>query len=140
MSLLSDILKEVPLSTVLKEKIADLEAQNAALQTEIAILKDDLRQAQAESKRLKQEIESFTHSGLDEVSIKILTYLAQSGGLVEDSELEATLQLPATRVKYHAGQLEQQGYIEGQHFAGGELSLYSLTQKGREYAVKNNLI
>lgn len=44
MGLLTEILKEVPLSTVLREKVSNLEAENEALKTENAILKDDIRE------------------------------------------------------------------------------------------------
>ena len=47
MGLLTDILKEVPLSTELRKKIAKTEAENDALKTENVILKDDLREAKA---------------------------------------------------------------------------------------------
>jgi hypothetical protein len=140
MSLLSEILKEVPLSTVLKEKIADLEAKNAALETEIAILKDDLRQAQAENKRLKDQIQSLTHSDLDEPLLIILTFLAKrEGDVVTDSDLASALKMNTTRARYYAGQLEEKSYVSAEHHSG-VISLYTLTQKGREYAVKNNLI
>jgi hypothetical protein len=56
MGLLTDIAKEIPISAVLKEKIEALEAENGALKTEVAILKDDLREAQAANKSLLDEI------------------------------------------------------------------------------------
>ena len=62
MGLVSDILKEIPLSAVLKEKIVAIEAENASLQTEVAILKDDLREAKAENKRLTDEINNLKQS------------------------------------------------------------------------------
>ena len=52
-----DLLKEIPLSAVLKEKIAALEANYAATAAENATLKDDLRKAKAEIETRKKQIE-----------------------------------------------------------------------------------
>ena len=54
MGLLTDIAKEIPISAVLKEKIEALEAENGALKTEVAILKDDLREAQLQQNPLRR--------------------------------------------------------------------------------------
>jgi hypothetical protein len=76
MGFLTDLFKEIPLSAVLKEKIATFEGENAALKTEVAILKDDKRKLEAENKRLKNEKESFTHTDdLHESVVKTLVLL-----------------------------------------------------------------
>lgn len=69
MGFLTDILKEVPLSAVLKEKVATLEDKYASLETELAIKKDDLRAAQSENQKLqaeivklKEEIKNLSHA------------------------------------------------------------------------------
>ncbi len=79
MSLLSDILKEVPLSSVLKEKITDLEAKNAALETEVAILKDELRKAKQEIAVLRADISERDKVSfeIDDTAQNILKLLAQ---------------------------------------------------------------
>jgi DNA-binding MarR family transcriptional regulator len=142
MGFLTDVLKEVPLSAVLREKIAAFEAENASLKTENAILKDDLRQAKGEVVKLKEEIQRLTHQDdLDEMSVKILAYLADSDGeLIEATDLERITGLHPARVKHLTDNLEKQGYVAGRHSGGGVVSLYNLTPKGREYAVKNNLV
>ncbi|HEX8139424.1 MAG TPA: hypothetical protein VF544_17825 [Pyrinomonadaceae bacterium] len=141
MGAITDLLKEIPLSAVLREKLTTLEADIAALQTENAILKDDNRQLQAENKRLQDQIKSLTHKDdLDEIAVQALTFLAKrEGHLVKDSALAAALKMKTTQARYYAGQLEEQGYISAQHHSG-ILSLYTLTQKGRRYAIENNLI
>ena len=92
MSLLSDILKEIPLSAVLKEKIASIENENAQLKTEIAILKDDLREARKKNERLKTENErvSQTPEALDEEKERILKVLSQHSAIYLD-ELRSIL-------------------------------------------------
>jgi predicted transcriptional regulator len=141
MGVLTDILKEVPLSAVLKEKITAIEAENGALKTEVAILKDDLREAQAENKRLKDEIERLTHKDdLDETATKALTYLVQhESNFPMDSDLASALRTDTTRARYYAAQLEERGYITVKDHAG-IMQRYTLTQKGRRYAIDNGLI
>jgi predicted nuclease with TOPRIM domain len=61
MSIITDILKEIPLSAVLRERLADaetkmatLEKENATLKTENQNLRADLKKAHEEIERLKQ--------------------------------------------------------------------------------------
>jgi len=141
MGILFDLLKDIPTNAVLREKMQAIEEKYAALETENAILKDDNRKLKADKVQLEQEIKRLTHKdSLDEVSHKILAYMAEADGFVDDSDLEGLLQLPAARVKHHMDKLESQDYVDGKHYAGGAVSLYSLTPKGREYVVSNNLI
>lgn len=51
MSLLTEILEEVPHSLVLREKLSALETENSLLKDETAALKDDLREARARLER-----------------------------------------------------------------------------------------
>ena len=86
MSLLSDLLKETPLSVVLKEKVATIEAENAALKTENAILKDDLRQAKTQLTKLEKRVEELTNNpDLDETDVLLLREIA----LIDESEASA---------------------------------------------------
>jgi hypothetical protein len=48
MGILYDVLKGLPLNAVLREKINEIEAKYAALETENAILKDDMRKLREE--------------------------------------------------------------------------------------------
>ena len=80
MGLLTDILKEIPQAVVLKEKIADIEAKYATADTENAILKDDLREARAEIRKLQEQIEELTHEeDLNETEIGLLREIAHLG-------------------------------------------------------------
>lgn len=141
MSLLGDILKEVPLSLVLREKIAALEMQNAELKTEIAILKDDLRQAKQENHRLKNEIQEFTHPvDLDEAKTQLLVMLAERSRLTLYEFLHF-LEIERVHLEYHLQELIRQHYVvqrRGPSFP--HLPNYLLTQKGREYLIEKNLV
>lgn len=142
MGSLVDLIKDIPHVAVLRDKVLNLEAQKAALETEIAILKDDLREAQAENKRLKQEIESLTHTDdLQEIEVKLLIRLASERRENYAQLLKTDLQLNQTRLDYLLQALTEKKYI---YFYGLYMSSdpgeYHLTQKGREYLIKNNLI
>jgi len=51
-----DLLKEVPLSAVLKEKIATLETENKSLKSEIAIIKEKLSQSEQQRRTLEEQV------------------------------------------------------------------------------------
>ena len=74
MGIITDILKEIPLSAVLRERLTDAEAkmatlekENATLKTENQNLRVDLKKAQDEVERLKRPpsggIQRFNISG-----------------------------------------------------------------------------
>ena len=142
MSLLSDILKEVPLSSVLKEKIADLEAKNAALETEVAILKDELRKAKQEISVLRADINERDKVifEIDDTAQKILTVLAKHNVDFPEDYLVDALQIHPTRLSYYLGELKKAGYVHESIGGYGDPSEYSLTQKGKQYALSNNLL
>jgi fructose-specific phosphotransferase system component IIB len=56
MGLFTDILKGLPENAVLRSKVAKAEERYGALETENAILKDDLRDAKAVIAELKQQV------------------------------------------------------------------------------------
>jgi DNA-binding MarR family transcriptional regulator len=142
MGAIADLLKDIPLAAVLREKVLNLESENASLQTEVASLKDDLRQAKAEVVKLKNEIDRLTHTdNLHETEIKILAYLADENTINFNDSMLLGLRLDQTRLDYFLERLRKQEYIS--YIGGssvGEAVSYFLTQKGREYLIKNNLI
>jgi DNA-binding MarR family transcriptional regulator len=142
MGFLTDLLKDLPLTSVLREKIATFESENAALQTEVAILKDDKRKLEAENKRLKDEIKSFTHTDdLHETEIKILVHLANLDGSDDEENIVASLKLGQTRTDYFLQSLWDKDYIRRSAvLMSGQEVIYYLEQKGREYLIKNDLI
>lgn len=77
MSLFDEIIKVLPENTLLRAKVREAEAENAALQQENAALKDDLRQAKAEAVKLKKEIESTHKPELHEIERGILVVAAE---------------------------------------------------------------
>lgn len=139
MGLFDDILKGLPENAVLRGKVREAEAENAALKDEIATLKDEKRQLQTENKRLKEQIESFAHTDdLHESEIKILNYLADSNTPNFHDSIMINLNLDETHLDYYLTILREHNYIS---WTGGsvvgEALKYVLTQKGREFLIKN---
>lgn len=140
MGIFDDILKGLPANANLREKISEAEAKQAALETENAILKDDNRKLTLERQQLQDEINRLTHSAdLDEIKIQTLAALAQHGQSLYKSDLQARLQLQRTHIDYHVQELIDQGYLKMYNPRPGRMRTYGLTQKGRDYVIKNNL-
>lgn len=66
MGIITDILKEIPLSAVLRErlagqevKMAALEAENASLKAQNAVLKTELQKSQEDNEELRAEIKQY---------------------------------------------------------------------------------
>jgi DNA-binding MarR family transcriptional regulator len=142
MDWLVDLFKE-PLSAVLKDKIASIEAKYAAIETENASLRDDLRLAQAEITKLKNQIEETrqTH-GLDKLEIELLKLLASSEIAHDAKSLAVALQWNHGIVEHRLKNLVYLKYAE--RSATGSLvawaTVYTLTQAGQEYLIRNNLM
>ena len=138
MGWLTDLFKDVPLSTELREKLATIEEENDALKTDNVLLKDDLREAKAKIIRLEKRIDEFTHHPeLDETDVLILkeialttdpaaTYLAQ----------KLSISLPV--MEFRLERLAEIDYVSAWNIGGAER--YSLQPKSREYLIRHNLI
>ncbi len=141
MGLLTDILKDLPLSANLQEKVRTFEAENAALKTENAILKDDLHQAKGEIQKLEKRIEELTHTDdLHEQEKKILRYLFRSdvdrdlGSIIRNLKFEHP-----EEAKLRLSNLSRLRYVISPPRLPVRITAYQLTDKGREY-VLNNLL
>ena len=138
MAWLTDLFKDVPLSTELREKLAVIEAENDALKTDNVILKDDLREARSQIIRLEKRLDQFTHSPeLDEIDIRILKEVALTSEPAA-SYLAAKLDLELGVVDFRLARLTEIGYLSAWSIGGVER--YSLEPKSREYLIRHNLI
>ena len=141
MSLLTDILKEIPQAVVLKEKISDIEAKYAAADTENAILKDDLRKANAEITKLKKQIEDLTHKDdLDQAEIDILKRMADMGvDVFAMDRVQLEVAMTPARLRLLINRLREKGYAE--YVYGDDWGAhYAPTQKGLELLAAKDLI
>jgi predicted nuclease with TOPRIM domain len=143
MGLLTDILKDLPLSANLQEKVRTFEAENAALKTENAILKDDLRQAKAEIQKLEKRLEELTHTPeLHEQERAILRYLFRSDVDRDSGSIISSLNFEhPEEARLRLNNLSKLGYVQPPRSRPmpGRIPQYRLTDKGREY-VLNNLL
>jgi predicted RNase H-like nuclease (RuvC/YqgF family) len=138
MGWLTDIFKDVPLTTELREKLAAIEAENDALKTDNVILKDDLREARAQILALEKKLEQFAHhSELDEADVLILKEVSLTSEPAA-SYLVTKLNLELAVVEFHLDRLEDLEYLSTWSIGGVER--YSLEPKGRDYLIKKNLI
>ena len=138
MGWLTDIFKDVPLTTELREKLAAIEAENDALKTDNVILKDDLREARAQILALEKKLEQFAHhSELDEADLLILKEVSLTSEPAA-SYLVTKLNLELSAVEFHLDRLEDLEYLSTWSIGGVER--YSLEPKGRDYLIKKNLI
>ena len=138
MGWLTDIFKDVPLSTELREKLEKIEAENDSLKTDNVILKDDLRDARAQILRLEKRLEQFTHhSELDEIDVLILKEIALTSEPAA-SYLAKKVDLDVPVVEFRLERLADIDYLSTWSIGGVER--YSLEPKGREYLIKKNLI
>lgn len=143
MGLIDDILKGLPVNPALREKVAQLDAQKAAAETENAILKDDLRKLKAENAGLKKQIEELSHDdpNLSADEVRILSILADDDAKidVDAPSLVLFLGLHTERINYALERLIELGFIHPSYM-GQENPIYSLAHKGRGYLIRNNLI
>lgn len=104
-------------------------------------LREKLREARAEIRQLKLQIKANEQIRLETVEKKLLVSIADSG--VDDAfevSFAEHLHLSKPRLDFHLQQLVDAGYAV---VAFSDPSLgpnFSITQKGREFLVKNNLI
>ena len=149
MSWITDFLKEIPLSAVLKEKIGIIEDKYAAMETQNSILEGDLRKAYAqitqlqhENQRLLDRIEKVTHKEVEDAELKLLKLIAD---LSEQSETWESVVKPESglsnaRFEYHVHNLEEAGYVSSNVSHRDYGSLYSLTQMGRRFLISKDML
>jgi chromosome segregation ATPase len=142
MGWLTELLKEIPLSTVLREKLVAVEAKHSELEDENARLKDDLREAKAEIKTLEKRIAELTYADdLPAVEIEILKLLAD-GREPKRQVLARKFNLHFQRLKYHFERMTLEGYISHiqTRVSTGMEDVYFLEHRGRDYLSRKNLL
>jgi len=140
MTINSKTAKDIPLSANLKEEVSTMEAKMASLEPENAILKDDLRKANIEIRKLKSQIEGLPQIDLHETEVKLLRLIAKPGFQPYVQEFESVLPLEQERIKYHLQNLVDLQYISSNRTTRTLPERYELEQKGRDYLVQNKWI
>ena len=138
MGWLTDLFKDISLPVELRDKLAAVEAENDSLKTDNVILKDDLRQAQAQLLRLEKRLDQYTHTPeLDETDVDILKEVALTSEPAA-SYLSAKLSIELGALDFRLEQLTETEYLSAWSIGG--IERYSLRPKGREYLIRHNLI
>jgi hypothetical protein len=97
MGLFDKIVGGLPENSLLRLQKTELEKKNAALETEIAILKDEKRDAGSKIKKLEKRIEELTHIELHETLLKTLSLLQSFNANLPKRELRT-----ADIIEYHS--------------------------------------
>ena len=153
MSWITDLLQDIPLSAVLREKVSlietkyqDAERQIATLTSKNKALQARNEQLESDNMQLVQQIENLrrksNHKTLDEIELKMLHHVSQLDyGHCTAAVIQANFftEMSVERVKYHLKKLDdldciRSGVVDrlGSH--------YGLTQEGREVLVQNDLL
>ena len=138
MGWLTDLFKDVSLSPELRAKLSAVETENDSLKTDNVLLKDDLRQANAQILRLEKRLDQYTHTPeLDETDVNILKEVALTSE-PPAAHLSAKLNIEIGALDFRLEQLTETDYLSTWSIGGVER--YSLRPKGREYLIRHNLI
>jgi len=133
MGIITDIIKELPISAILRDKLQELERKYDALEVENAKLKE-------ENQYLKTKLEEITSTGkLSDLEVKILLLLSSSNRELTAEMIASRLGLNLTKTEYYLERIYNK-YVYSHDYYTGRPSEYYLMQKGREYLVENDLI
>jgi len=140
---MQDLLQEVPLSAVLRERVALAEQKYEAAMTENAELRRQLRALENENATLRALTPPINNDDLvDEETARVLVHLFRAEGDTRDVGITARiLGMEKGVVQYHLDQLKSAGMA---HCTSGNYvkhhMCWSLTPDGRKYAVAKKLI
>jgi uncharacterized protein YigA (DUF484 family) len=142
MGWLEDLLKEVPLSAVMKERV-QLAADKLALATEQnEILKQRIKTLEKENEELRAQIPQQQLDSLSADTGRVLVYLFQAVEN-EDRHVEAiayALEMERGVLQYHLDLLRDSGFadIRSANYVHGHV-YWGTTPGGRRHVVENNL-
>jgi|SRR3990167_2624437 len=146
MGIIIDILKDIPLTAVLREKLSDQEKKMSVLETENSSLKDENSNLKTIVENLRKEIqrrddiiqkEKSRGNLFDDIHIKILSHLLLSNVREHSSDsISRSLKLNPQTTKLHIEELKLHNMIK---FKGFPPSLY-ISQEGKQYLIKNKLV
>jgi septal ring factor EnvC (AmiA/AmiB activator) len=142
MGWITDILKGLPLSAILKENLEKLEAEHGRLESELQRTKADLALANETNKMLTDRVNKAQEDEhLEEIEEKILLVLSGLHGQkhVNGDVIANHLQIDMTRAEFYLSKLQKDQFISAAYSYMNPTS-YKLADRGNEYVVKNNLV
>jgi sugar diacid utilization regulator len=142
MGWLEDIVKEVPLSAVLKERLAFEQQKHEAAIQQVEDLKKKVAALERENGELRAQIPQEGDASLDEDTTRVLVHIFKAR-VIDDRDVRQmarALKMDGEILKYHLDRLDEAGLtlMSGANMDG---SLYwGLTPRGRQYVVERKLI
>jgi predicted nuclease with TOPRIM domain len=157
MGFITDLLKDIPLSAVIREKLIEAEKKLSVFEQQNKNLQANLNQATKEIeslKKLNQELQRATSQKkkkLDKVTEQILKQFFDIGRDLPLEHFMSTLSLEISIVEYHFDLLLEGGFIQQATIGhsgntlidarfGGDSSTpntFQITPNGRKYIVEN---
>ena len=139
-----DLLRDIPLSAVLREKLKDMERELEALRSRNAELEAELKVTNTKFQELERKLLPASGPKLDDLREKLLVLVMQQPRLSAQTlanSLGATPQL----VEFHLEELRKEKYVHDSHFMGTGFghparTEWSILQAGRAYLVSNGLL
>jgi len=152
MGAIADLLTEIPLSAVLRERVKLVEQKYELPEGENSALKDKVAKFEQENAGLRARIPAIPSDDLSDDDKKMLTGLFHArndhtGGPFEEPVAENDVNALARHTgmdwntaHYHLDRLAKRGLVEntGSNALYGH-SYWSLTERGRAYVVENGL-
>ena len=147
MGWLEDILKEVPLSAVLKVRVQLAEDRFARVNEENAILKQRIALLEKENEGLRaaaaKRQDSEGDQSIPEDTSRVLVHLFRAPTM-EERDVGATasaLRMETGLMKYHLDRLRENGFADctGGNYVHGHV-YWALSPNGRRYVVERKLV
>ncbi len=133
MGFITDILKDIPVNAVLRDKLQELEKRHEEIEAENTKLK-------GENQKLKSKVKELTGSDeLCENEVEILKLLSSGNRKLTAGMIAGELGLSPTKAEYYLEKMWKQ-YVYSNDWSNERPSEYYLAQKGREYLVENDLV
>jgi len=142
MGTIQDLLQEVPLAAVLRERVALAEQKYEAALRENAELKKRVTALEQENATLRAQIPQKREGTLDNDTARVLAHLFHAEDEQRDVGIMArALGMDKGVMKYHLDLLDEAGFatVVGGNYLHGH-TYWGLTPAGRRHAVEQKLI
>lgn len=140
MGLVSDLIKEIPLSVNLQSKLEEIESKSDILETENKTLKSNLENAAKEIDRLNKVTKSLQKAQSAEkctkVEEQILQSLFKNDQYFEISKIAALIGTDNNTAKYHIANLLEKKLIHKSIKIMDKPTTYKINKKGIKYVVE----
>jgi DNA-binding HxlR family transcriptional regulator len=139
---IQDLLQEVPLQAVLRERVALAEQRYEHIAEENAELKERVRTLEKENSVLRSQVPTPQTGKFDEATNRVLIHFFRARDEMQDvGNAARSLQLEEGVLKYHLDELKGAGFATctGGNYVYGHV-YWGLTPAGRKYVVENRLV